>query len=181
MEIIALSIGRGILDPKSREHERMRHYAREVSGLHVVVLCRREHGVYEPLHDGSLHVYPTYARTRLGMLVDAGCVAFRIIRNLKGKKIVLTAQDPFALGLLSFVLSRISPAHFHIQLHGDYWGGVWGKGSQVTRLKKVLAKFLLRRAVGVRVVSERIKASLVREGITPVSITVLPIRPEGDT
>ncbi len=182
MEIVALSIGRGILDPGSREYERMRQYALHVEGLHIVVLARREHGEHDEIHNGALHVYPTHARTRIGMLIAAGRIAFRLVRSFSGRETVVTAQDPFAIGLLAFVLARSTSVRFHVQLHGDYWGSAWGQESLVSRLqvslKKILARYLLMRADGVRVVSERIKKSLIREGLAKAPITVLPIRPE---
>lgn len=178
MDVITISLGRGILERGSREYERMRAYARHLTSLHIIVLTREEHGFTEPIHDGSLHIYPTNTRTRFGMLVRAFCIGRMILREGNAPSFVVSAQDPLEIGWLSFLLACMSGAHFHVQMHGDHFGGAWTKGSLVRKVRLFFARILLRHAPAIRVVSERIKASLIEAGIQEEKVTVLPIRPE---
>lgn len=178
MNILTLSLGRNILKTGSRERERMALYARASTSLHIIVLTRREHGYAEEVHEGNLHIYPTNSRSRFLMLVDALFIGRRI---MKGRDVwTISAQDPFAIGLAAYLLTRlVKNARFHVQLHGDYFGDtVWGSGTLLRGVRHALARTLLTRACRVRVVSERIKHSLLREGVPEARITVLPIRPE---
>lgn len=176
MQVLALSLGRSILERQSRERERMRSYAKALESYHLIILTRREHGFMSEMHEGNLHIYPTNSRSRFMMLVDAFFIAKRI--SLKAPAVV-TAQDPFAIGFMSFIIARAKHARFHVQLHGDYFGSkYWDYGSVMRPFKLLLARQIMKRASGIRVVSERIKKSLIASGVSEAYITVLPIRPK---
>jgi glycosyltransferase involved in cell wall biosynthesis len=89
----------------------------------------------------------------------------------KGEYDVVTAQDPFFLGLIAWKISRKTRTTLQLQLHTDIFaGGFWRKNF----VKYCLARFLLPRAGSVRVVSESLKQKLLDR--TSVSkISVLPI------
>ena len=178
MEVIILSLGRGILEQGSREHERMRMYAARLDALHVIVLTRKVHGYAVPIHDGTLHIYPTNSRTRFGMLVDAFFMARSILHKTRPEHCVVSAQDPLETGWLAWLLTRSSRARLHIQVHGDYFADGWVMGSLARRVMRLGATILLRIAPAIRVVSRRIEDSLVKRGISQHAVTVLPIRPE---
>lgn len=93
----------------------------------------------------------------------------------KGSDVVVTAQDPFFAGLAAWRIARRLQAPLHLQLHGDFFGPHWRRIRFRNRLYLLLAKFLIRRAAGFRVVSERIARSLVALGIPRERITVAPI------
>jgi glycosyltransferase involved in cell wall biosynthesis len=79
---------------------------------------------------------------------------------------VVSAQDPFFSGLIAWLIARLSRAKLHIQVHTDI--------DAQSAFKHILAQIMLRHADGIRVVSEKIKAQVLRKGIqAPVS--VLPI------
>ncbi len=177
MEILAISLGRNILQEKSGEHVRMQTYASMLEALHVVVLTRKSHGFSSVIHEGNLHVYPTNSSSRLMMLVDAYKIGKKILKKVQGDSVV-TAQDPFEIGMVSYLLTLHTRSRFHIQIHGDYFGASkWQQGSLIRKIRRIVARKLIKRACGVRVVSFRIKDSLVKEGFAPQKITILPIRP----
>lgn len=176
MNIIALSLGRSILEEGSRERQRMQAYAAHLDAFHVIVLTRHIHEHGEPIHDRTLHLYPTHSRTRIGMLIDAYRIGRKLARNVSPT--IVTAQDPFLIGVVSYLITCGTDTQFHVQVHGDYFSNVhWG--DILTRpLLRFFGTILLKRACGIRVVSERIKKSLVKRGLLASHITVLPIRPE---
>jgi glycosyltransferase involved in cell wall biosynthesis len=180
MEIVTLSIGRNILKVGSRDRLRMALYARYTDAFHIIVLSRRTHGYHEDVHEGDLHVYPTNSTSRVTMLVDAFRIAYRILKKKKGYPRTITAQDPIELGLLSYFLSMLTKVPYTVQIHGDYYSDAWAEGSITRRLRRRVIPFVLWHAAKVRVVSERIKKSLLRLGVSEETVYVLPIRPELD-
>ncbi|QQR64906.1 glycosyltransferase family 4 protein [Candidatus Kaiserbacteria bacterium] len=178
MHVLTISLGRNILR-EGREQERMKLYAAHLSQLSIIVLTRKEHGYTDVVEEGNLHVYPTNSRNRFMMLVDAFRIGFRVLRVKDTDTArVVSAQDPLLIGWFAWVLSQVCDAHFHVQVHGDYFGSGWSGRSPVKRIQLFLALLLLRRAPFIRVVSKRIKDSLTQRGIPAKKITVLPIRPE---
>ena len=79
---------------------------------------------------------------------------------------VITAQDPFWRGLIAWRLSRRTGARLNLQLHAELAGQ--------SLLKRSVARFLLRRADSVRVVSARLNAEIGKLGIH-ARVTVLPV------
>ncbi len=92
---------------------------------------------------------------------------------------VVTAENPFDVGLAAWLIARAAGAAFHLQSHGDFFGSKeWRHERKSNQLRFRLACFLARRADGLRVVSERVKKSLVALGIPEERITVSPILSE---
>lgn len=181
MNILTLSIGRHILEEGSRDRARMRLYAEHLNSFHIIVLTRHEHGFSEVVHEGNLHMYPTNSLSRVRMLTDAFRIGRAVLKMNAHQRFTISAQDPFEIGLVSYVLARVSGARFHVQLHGDYFDSLWRGKSFSRAARLVVARFLLTRACGIRVASERIQRSLLRRHIPQSKIAVLPIRPELET
>lgn len=78
----------------------------------------------------------------------------------------VSAQDPWYAGLLALWVARRASARLNVQVHADL--------ASHSMVKRALARFVLRRADSIRVVSERIRAQVVRMGSTS-PITVLPL------
>lgn len=179
MDVLTISLGRNILKHGSRERERMHLYAQYLNAFHVVVLTRKEHGFGNVVHENNLHLYPTNSHSRIMMLWDAFVIGRGIAKQKRTESLVISAQDPLEIGWLCWFLSRIQNTTLHTQVHGDYFSGeTWVGGSLIRRLRRRAALVLLRLAPRIRVVSERIKKSLIQKGIASEKITVLPIRPE---
>ncbi len=179
MDVLTISLGRNILKSGSRERIRMQGYAEHLQTLHIIVLTRKSHGFGSEVHEKNLHLYPTNSSCRLMMLVRAFFIGRKIIREAKSSSFVVSAQDPLEIGWCCWLLSRFRNTYLHIQVHGDYFSSpAWVGGSYIRYIRRVLARILLRSVPAIRVVSLRIKQSLVAQGIPTERITVLPIRPE---
>src|SRR3989344_1454905 len=87
---------------------------------------------------------------------------------------VITAQD-IEHAFLAWSLSRLHGVPWQMQIHTDIFSPYFVEHSALNKIRVVLAKFLLPRADGIRVVSERIKSSITAYGIRHTAISVLPI------
>lgn len=85
---------------------------------------------------------------------------------VKGRYDVVTSQDPFWRGLVSWLAARKLGARLNIQVHADL--------NAQSLIKHMLAQMVLRHADSVRVVSEKIQSQV--QHIAPKKkISVLPI------
>lgn len=107
------------------------------------------------------------------LVLRSGTVVIKEVAH--STRLVVTAQDPFFAGLAAWRIARRLKAPLHLQLHGDFFGPEWKRQAVGNRIRLVLGKFLIRRAAGFRVVSERIARSLVGLGIPRSRIIVAPI------
>jgi len=81
---------------------------------------------------------------------------------------VITVQDPFWRGFFAWWIARRIGARLNIQVHTDLFA------QDSPKRFMAMARFVLRRADSVRVVSEKIKQQVERAGVT-APIRVLPI------
>ncbi len=153
---------------------RLLEYGRLVEELHVIVFAKKTLGLKNESFPPNIFLYPTNSRTRLGYILRAIMIA----RELKHRGVqieVVTAQDPFELGLTAYIIASALGARLHLQIHTDFMSPYFKKVSFMNSIRVRLAKHLITRANAVRVVSERIKKSIskiIRNG-TPIA--VLPI------
>ncbi len=180
MHVIALSYARGVFDEKNRERMRMDQYAARLDSLTLIVFSRSVHGRLREFEKGNLRVIATNSHTKLQVLLDAYRIGKMVLSKRKAHgDYVITSQDPFESGLVGALLARALCVRHHIQVHGSFFSGdAWKRESVINRVRWFLGVYLLRHTSGIRVVSERIKQSLLELRIPETRITVLPIRPE---
>lgn len=99
--------------------------------------------------------------------------AFSMLRasSSVGRVDIVTAQDPFLLGLVAWRIARKKNAKLQLQVHTNICSPAF---IRQFKLKSLLTRFLLSQADTVRVVSEEIHQGIVRMGIT-APISVLPV------
>lgn len=114
--------------------------------------------------------YPTNSFTRLLY----GWDAFRIAKKLS-RPDVISAQDPFETGLAALLMADYFHVPFVVEVHTDFLTPSFRRHSLLNRLRLGIARFVLRRAAGVYVVSTRIKDALQKKYTLTVPIAVLPI------
>ena len=169
MKILIISTDGKILEKGSAVRSRMLDYGTICEELSIVVASLD--GSRERIKIGhNVFVYPTASSnkffSRLSML--------SIGRKIKSD--LVTVQDPFETGFLAWLISLKTGAKLELQVHTDFLNPFFTKQSFLNRFRVFLARFLLPRADGIRVVSERIKKSLgtwrLALGTTPA---ILPI------
>lgn len=94
---------------------------------------------------------------------------------------VVTVQDPFMRGLFGWCVARRLRVPLNVQVHTDLFSSDFFVPNKplLTPLFLILARFVLRRADSVRVVSERIKVSLASLRLS-ASVTMLPVFVDGE-
>ncbi len=145
---VMVSYDRELLDPSSSAFRRVSSFSGEGQAVDIIVMQ--------------------------GKIVKNVFQGIRLARRWPGRAVV-TAQDPFAAGLVGYLISRWTNAPLEIQEHADYFSGAWARESWRHRVLSCLGRFLLRRAERVRVVSERVKTHLTSLGISASKIEVIPV------
>lgn len=89
---------------------------------------------------------------------------------------MVTAQDPFFVGLAGWILKILTGIKLEIQLHGDFYSNsYYKKNSWEDKFKFYLSKFIVKRADVIRTVGERVKKSLLKMGLAENKIVVRPV------
>ena len=180
MKVLFISNDPTIFNAKSPARARMRTYAALVTELHIVTPAPFNS---VSVVEGTLYLHPVSAWRlfRVGILSRR---AHSLIHEY-GIEIV-AAQDPFEEGLAALRATRGTTTKLYIQVHTDFlspWfirSGNW-RSPQVrmpflNRIRRRIADHVLPAADGIRVVSERIKESLLlRYGSRIVKPSVIPI------
>lgn len=174
-KVLFVSNDPSIFVEDSPARARMYVYAAKIGELHIVSPAPRR---ARESHEGALHLHPVHV-PRLLRVFALRMRAHRIIRKYGIE--VVSAQDPFELGLAALNARRGTTAVLHVQVHTDFlspWftrSGSW-RMNLLNRLRVKLAGYVLRRAKRIRVVSERIKKGMVeRYGRNLREPTVIPI------
>lgn len=180
MKTLFISNDPTIFDAASESRARMRRYAAAIGELHIVSVAARSAREED---DGNLHLHPVHS-WRLFRVQALTKRARQLI--LEHHIEIVSAQDPFEQGLAALRATRGTGAKLHVQVHTDFlspWfvrSGNW-RSPQIrmpllNRYRRQLADMVLPQAAGIRVVSERIKRSLVeRFGVRIVEPSVIPV------
>jgi glycosyltransferase involved in cell wall biosynthesis len=172
-QVVSISYGRNLFS-KGIERDRQVACAATVTALHMVVFASSKQ--YSPQQEGNLFLYPSGGVTKVGRLLMALWTARKIIQTQRTNQMVVTTQDPFESGLVGYILSRLYQLPLIVQEHGDFFSTPhWRHESFLNRLRALFGLWLVRRATCVRVVSERIKTTLLSCGVARDRIAVLPV------
>lgn len=167
MKVLSIGTDENVFDETSIVRKRLHAYAESFGALDQVVLAKRKHA---SIHDGPLLLSAASARLRpLRLARGIGAVLGR------ERPDVVTTQDPFETGLIGLVAAWYFKAPLHVQVHTDFLAPTFARHSMLNRLRVMLARHILQRARGVRVVSESIKRSLIERWHITAAIAVLPI------
>lgn len=171
MKILMISGDKKIVDEKDEAHGRMKAYASVCDELHIVVLTDQ---AFSSRIYGNFFLYPASASGKMMQRIEA----YRIARNITVNRKIdcITAQSPDDLGMIAWRVSRLRGMALQLQVHTDILSPWYRHAGIIPWIKYRLARFLLFRAQCIRVVSSRIKQSLMHDLHIPDSvITVLPI------
>lgn len=153
MKILMISLDGSILEPESESFRRMMDYGSICNELHIIVLGASG----KENRNKNVFVHST-SSSRLLSLFSAYKIGKKILER---NGWIITSQDPFEAGFVAWRLAKKIGLSFEVQLHGDFYGNnFWKKERLINQLRFFLGKFILTRADGVRVVSERIKKSI---------------------
>jgi glycosyltransferase involved in cell wall biosynthesis len=167
------STDRLLFEDQSAVRERMRDYGSLFKELAVIVPTVRTSSFRETKLSHNVTLYPTRSRGKFSMFFHLYRKGSLLLKTRPDA--VITAQDPFLLGLVAYFLSRRFGVPLQLQVHVDFLSPYF-RSSVRRYAEQLLAFFLLPRASCVRVVSKRIAESLVRRGVVPErKLVVLPV------
>ncbi|MFZ2167324.1 MAG: glycosyltransferase [Minisyncoccia bacterium] len=180
MKALFISNDPTIFDATSAARSRMRAYAAAIGELHIVSSAGQ--GAREE-QESALFLHPV----RTSKLFRVGALARRARALILSEDIeIVSAQDPFEHGLAALRATKGTSAKLHLQVHTDFlssWftrGGNWRsprvRMPLLNRYRRAIADRVLPAADGIRVVSERVKASLIaRYGAKIPEPSVVPV------
>lgn len=165
MKILMLSEDSKILEPQSEATGRMQEYADVLGELHIVVT-----GKGTARHNMKLFTYSAKMRM-LGMLIKG----WQLCK--KNKFDTVSVQEADDVGLAGFFLARFFHIPFQLQIHTDVLSPWYRRASWKEYARYWIACFLIPRTDSIRVVSDRIKNSILcaTRHAPRVNIFVLPI------
>lgn len=186
MKALFISNDPTIFDEASDARTRMHAYAKAIGELHIVSPAGK--GVREQ-QEGGLFLHPVHA-PKLFRVSALARRARKIIRTAGIE--VVSAQDPFEQGLAALRATRGTGAKLHVQVHTDFLSPWFVKSDSwrfsslrmafLNRHRRKIAGRVLPAAGGIRVVSERVKASLMaRYGSRIPEPSVIPILVDATT
>lgn len=164
MRILVLSTDRNAFEESSAVTRRLRMQARTVERMDVLV----PHGPRQVIQIAGNASVRGFGLGRVLGAFRAIAAGWRLQRPD-----VVSVQDPFFTGLIGWAIARLRGSRLHVQIHTDLFDPNFAQRSFGSRMKVLLARFILARADAVRAVSDRIARSLVERGFKAPS--VLPI------
>jgi glycosyltransferase involved in cell wall biosynthesis len=174
MIIISIGYGRTLFNEGDQERARLLSCAQAAGEVHHIVFAPSHHGLSSQSIEGALFLYPTNAKTRIGMFLAALRLGHSLARRFP--QAVVTAQDPLAAGLVGYILARTAGRLLVLQEHGDIFSGnYWRHEALSHRVWYPIARFLIRRADRVRVVSRRVAAHVAALGVSAERIRSLSV------
>ncbi len=173
MHILMISLDRGLLGRGQLGDviERHKIYGEAVASLDIIVFSRA--GFCENKISENVTAIPTNSKNKLGYYFDSLKLGCQICQSKKIDLIV--THEPFITGLVGYKLGKKYNAKVLMHLHGDYlFNNYWLKEQKIYYLLLMpLARYLVRRADALRVMSEGIKEKVQKLGVPAEIIQVI--------
>jgi len=166
VKILSIGSDKNLFSEKSEVRQRIIEYGNLVEELHIVVFTKRQSQIsnLKSQNFGNIFLYPTNSMSKWLYIFDAYKIAKKLLatnHKLQTTNYLITCQDPFESGLAGFLIKRKFKIPFQLQIHTDFLSPYFWKESFLNKIRVLIAKFLISRADCVRVVSDRIKNSII--------------------
>jgi len=172
MKVLIINLDKTIFKNNSSSLERLKEYSALADKIFVITWTNGREDKICP--DGRLEVFPTNSPFKPLYYYHTWKLAKKILKE--NKIDLIFTQDPFETGLAGWIIAKIYRIPLQLQIHTDFLSPYFWQESLLNKLRVVLAGFLIRRASYLRVVSDRIKQSVIKElGIAEEKIMSLPI------
>ena len=170
LNILTLGTDETIFDQDSALRQRVLDYGTNFTSFHVFCKSRIKRPT-EILGPVVIHPLPKF----WPFFLFAGySVGSSLLQH--GGRWVISSENFSGEGMLAFLLSRRFSIPLQLQIHTDVFSPWYRRAGWKERIRYWLAKFLIPRADCIRVVSERIRASIAtRNKKQEARIIILPI------
>jgi glycosyltransferase involved in cell wall biosynthesis len=164
MKILMLSRDPKIFEENSEVRSRMLEYAKSVDELHVVIFTKFQIPNDKLQTNSKIQISKNLFMYQAKHLWDIYKIGKTVVGNWKLEigNYLLTSQDPFETGLIGYFLKRRHKIPLELQVHTDFLSPYFWRESFKNKIRVIIAKYLIPRADKIRVVSERIKNSILR-------------------
>lgn len=157
MNVLSLGSDASVFKQNSNFRQRIFDYAKMVEKYVVVVPYEKPETLFL---DNNTIVYGSGGGNKICQLVRMYFVAKKAVKEHKID--VITCQDPFEYGFIGWLLSRKFRIGLNIQEHGDFFSeNYWRRETPLNYLRYVVGCRLIKKAHSVRVVSERVRRTLI--------------------
>ena len=156
MKILVIGQDPNLFNKNSESFKRVKKYASLFNEYHIISASPKG---FKPLRENNLFLWPTDSRIKILRFFDLLILSKKIIKKFKID--IIDAQDAGEFGLIAYILSRWFRLPFRIQVHTDVFSPYFRGASLKERIRYYLAVFLIPKADCLRVVSERIKNSII--------------------
>jgi glycosyltransferase involved in cell wall biosynthesis len=172
MRILSIGIDKKVFQNDSSVRERIVEYGKLAEEMHIIVFTPKSLATNQQID--NVFLYPTNSRNKFFYIFDAIKIGKKILKN--NGAWAIGAANPFECGFVAWRLAKKFKNLLYLQIHTDFLNNFFKKESFLNKIRVLTAKFLISRARAIRVVSQRIKNSLVFDfKISDSKITVLPI------
>jgi glycosyltransferase involved in cell wall biosynthesis len=153
--------------------ERLVEYGKHLKNAYVITYSPKSTD-FETTHFSNIEVIPTKSFNRLLFIFDGIRIGSRLIKE---KKIdIISVQDPMLSGIIGYTLKKKFGIPLITQIHGDYLDSTqWLHKSKTRHILNIIVKFIIKRADGVRVVSDRLREKVENLGIPKKRIFRIPV------
>jgi len=158
-----------ILQKGSEVQKRMEEYGSLIDELNIIVFSKSNKQIDL---DNNVKVFSTNSSYKIFYFRDG---IYTAKKNIKSDIDLVTCQDPFETGLAGWMISKKLKAKLQLQIHTDFLSPYFSRESLKNKVRVWIAKYLLPKADSIRVVSERIKKSVINLGLPEEKIILLPI------
>jgi len=164
-----ISTDKNILEEGSAVRERMVSYGTICDELHILIIGKTKGGIVKARDvvgvkiSSNVTAYSVLSHFKINSFFKAYGIGVSILiksYELKASSWLITAQDPFETGFIAWCISQKTKVKLQLQIHTDFLSPHFSGESFLNKIRIMIAKFLLPKADGVRVVSERIASSL---------------------
>ncbi|OJI07255.1 MAG: hypothetical protein COX02_01730 [Candidatus Vogelbacteria bacterium CG22_combo_CG10-13_8_21_14_all_37_9] len=149
MKIFNFSLDQNLLNQESAVSQRLVSLGQITERYLIMVPTRFDRSL--DLSD-KVSVLGVGGKIKIQILIRIFIQAYKILKQ--DHYDLITVQDTYFLALVAWILERRFKLPLEIQVHGF---------ERFRLIRKILARFLLARATGVRVVSQRLKEQLITE------------------
>lgn len=178
MNLILLSTEKNLFIKGSTARLRIEKYNSIAENLFYFVYVPKGSNFKEEKIASNITIYPVESRFKIFGLISSIFKVFNFIKRGKflAENTLISSQDPFEIGLASWIISLVSGLPLHIQIHVDFFNNFYKYESIRQFIQFYLASFVIRRAKEIRAVSPRIKKYLIeRLNILNSKITFIPV------
>jgi glycosyltransferase involved in cell wall biosynthesis len=173
MNIISIGTDENILKGEGRVFDRVFEYRKLADKFVVLVFTKNES--FRIIAKENLTVIPIFGKNKLAQVMTFFKFVKSVNQVLQTNTTVLS-QDPFEIGLLSYLISKKYNYKLNLQLHTDISSPFFKRESVRNFLQLTLAKYLLHKADTVRVVSKHLRKYLITNlGVKAHKVFFLPI------